>query len=52
MIVQKFIADSAENERMKIAPIVLNFSARTESLSTQLTIEGKLHKKKKGVFGA
>jgi len=37
---------------MKIAPIVLNFSARTESLSTQSTIEGKLHKKKKGVFGA
>jgi dynein heavy chain len=34
------------------APIAINFSARTSSLDTQITIEGKLEKKKKTLLGA
>ena len=33
-------------------PIVLNFSAQTDSVSTQANIEGKLMKKTKKTYGA
>lgn len=54
MIVQKFIAEQRANEKlaMPIMPIELNFSARTESKSTQANIFDKLDKKKKGIYRA
>ena len=36
---------------MPIVPIELNFSAQTESKSTQANIEGKLMRKRKKVWG-
>ena len=46
MIVQKFIKEARENEKAPIVPIELNFSAQTESKSTQANIEGKLMRKR------
>lgn len=41
MIVQKFIQDTRANDKQYL-PIELNFSAQTESKSTQENIESKL----------
>ena len=40
------------NDRNPVMPIELNFSAQTESKSTQANIDSKLQKKRKGVYGA
>ena len=50
LIVQQFISDKKES--MDLTPIVLNFSAQTTSVSTQINIESKLIKKRQKVFGA
>lgn len=49
MIVQKFIADLRADDLA--VPIELNFSAQTESKSTQANIEGKLMRKRKKIWG-
>eukprot|EP01029_Cantina_marsupialis_P009144 TRINITY_DN2137_c0_g5_i1.p1 TRINITY_DN2137_c0_g5~~TRINITY_DN2137_c0_g5_i1.p1 ORF type:complete len:3984 (-),score=1416.37 TRINITY_DN2137_c0_g5_i1:203-12154(-) len=41
----------AEEGGMNVLPIVLNFSAQTESKGTQTTIENKLEKKRKNLLG-
>ena len=50
MIIQNFINEN--RERAHLLPIILNFSARTDSNSTQANIESKLVKKRKKVWGA
>jgi len=55
VIIQDFLnkASSAEYRNgVPVQPIVVNFSAQTSSLDTQMTIEGKLEKKKKTQLGA
>lgn len=41
-----------EDGGMGVIPVFMNYSARTESLVTQMTIEGKLEKKRKNLLGA
>ena len=50
MIVQNFITDNAK--AMEFISIILNFSAQTDSASTQNNIESKLEKKRKKSRGA
>jgi dynein heavy chain len=50
MIVQNFISDN--REKMDFISITLNFSAQTDSISTQSNIESKLEKKRKKTMGA
>ena len=51
VVIQKFLSLNKEN--MELSPINLNFSAQTDSLSTQQTIEANLIKKKgRAVLGA
>ena len=55
VVVQDFLnrASGADyKDGVPVAPILLNFSAQTASLDTQMTIEGKLEKKKKTQLGA
>ena len=50
VIITDYLARSAEPK--DLIPIVLNFSAQTPALDTQLLIESKLEKKRKTKFGA
>ena len=50
MIIQNFITE--KKDQYNLLPVVLNFSAQTNSMSTQLNIESKLIKKRKKVHGA
>ena len=52
MIVQKFIQDQRQNERVSIMPIVMNFSAQTSAASTLQDIDSKITKKGGKVYGA
>ena len=45
-------ASAADARGLAIAPVLLNFSARTSSMDTQVTVEAKLEKKKKAQLGA
>jgi dynein heavy chain len=40
-----------EDGGMGLIPVFMNFSAQTQSIVTQLTIESKLEKKRKGLLG-
>ena len=50
IVVQNLLRGSKESRRMDTIPLM--FSAQTSSIVTQMTIEGKLQKLKKDVFGA
>ena len=50
IIVQNLLRNSKDSKKVDTVP--LTFSAQTQSLLTQLTIEGKLQKLKKDVLGA
>lgn len=39
-------------DKAKIVPVFINFSAQTNSQSTQVMIESKLEKKRKNILGA
>ena len=43
---------SVEDGGMGVVPLVVGFSAQTQSMLTQLTIESKLEKKRKNLMGA
>lgn len=51
IIVEHFLQSLNNSETDNVLPIRINFSAQTGSLSTQLSIEDKLEKKRKGVYG-
>ena len=38
-------------DRAKLVPVFINFSAQTNSQSTQVMIESKLEKKRKNILG-
>jgi hypothetical protein len=48
VIIQKYI--SVNKDKKELMPICLNFSAQTNSLSTQETIEASLEKKRGKAF--
>ena len=55
VVVQDFLNRASSSDYkggVPVVPILINFSAQTASLDTQLTIEGKLEKKKKTQLGA
>lgn len=43
---------AAIQEAKNINPVFLNFSAQTSSIRTQKTIEDKIERKRKGIYGA
>jgi dynein heavy chain, axonemal len=43
---------TAIQESKNILPVFINFSAQSSSIRTQLSIEDKIERKKKGLYGA